>query len=114
MTSGSIEGVRARTLYLTRLPAARARTLRACIRRVAACALLASPAGQAHAGAKANVKLTFNLDSMGADHLRASIRKATSGLCGGYLRRPARWLMPNVCESLIGYGVFSAIPYFMG
>jgi hypothetical protein len=52
---------------LHRIQATSTRGVRACIRRVAGCATPTSSAG--HAGATANLKLTFHLDhSAGADH----------------------------------------------
>src|SRR2546430_15342701 len=52
---------------LNRIQATSTRGVRACIRRVAGCATPTGSAG--HAGATANLKLTFHLDhSAGADH----------------------------------------------
>jgi hypothetical protein len=60
-------GVRCRqAARLNRIQATSTRSVRACIRRVAGCATPAGSAG--HAGATANLKLTFHLDhSAGAD-----------------------------------------------
>jgi hypothetical protein len=56
-----------RTARLNRIQATSTRGVRACIRRVAGCATPTGSAG--HAGATANLKLTFQLDhSAGADH----------------------------------------------
>src|SRR5437660_7531074 len=52
---------------LNRIQATSSRGVRACIRRVAGCATPTGSVG--HAGATANLKLTFQLDhSAGADH----------------------------------------------
>src|SRR2546430_8715899 len=62
--------VGAKTAYierLNRIQATSSRGVRACIRRVAGCATPTGSVG--HAGATANLKLTFQLDhSAGADH----------------------------------------------
>ena len=59
---------------LTRIQAASTGGVHACIRRVAGCATPTGSAG--HAGATANLKLTFHLDhSAGADH-SANLRAA--------------------------------------
>src|SRR5262245_20285766 len=61
------------TLHLNRIQATSTRGVRARIRRVAGCATATGSAG--HAGATANLKLTFHLDhSVGADQGRIAAR----------------------------------------
>jgi hypothetical protein len=63
------------TPRLNRIQATSTRGVRACIRRVAGCATPTGSAG--HAGATANLKLTFHLDhSAGADQAVTSISRS--------------------------------------
>jgi hypothetical protein len=80
---------------LNRIQATSTRGVRACIRRVAGCATPTCSAG--HAGATANLKLTFHLDhSAGADHCRRAVaarphhwRRGTSHRASHSRGRPA-------------------------